>query len=194
LQAAEQRMDAARKRLDEARRRDARQEQEKAVEELETARAELEEILRQMREEEVERLLVQLETRIRDMLRAEKGVLAGVEALEANAATGARERQLEAARLGREQTTVGNDAAKALAVVRDDGSAVAIPQALEAIRDDAVQAAGRLTRGDVGGTTKSILQDLVTSLEELLATLEKSKRDQEERAQARSRSSTSSRN
>ncbi len=184
LQAAEQRMEAARKRLDEARRRDARQEQEKAVEELETARAELEEILRQMREEEVERLLVQLETRIRDMLRAEKGVLAGVEAIGATGGTGDRERQLEAARLGRDQTAISNDAAKALAVVRDDGSAVAIPQALEAIRDDALQAAGRLTRGDVGGTTKSILQDLVTSLEELLATLEKSKRDQQEQKQA----------
>jgi hypothetical protein len=184
LQAAERRMEAARKRLDEARRRDARQEQEKAVEELETARAELEEILRQMREEEVERLLVQLETRIRDMLRAEKGVLAGVEAIGANGGTGDRERQLEAARLGRDQTAISNDAAKALAVVRDDGSAVAIPQALEAIRDDALQAAGRLTRGDVGGTTKSILQDLVTSLEELLATLEKSKREQQEQKQA----------
>ena len=72
---------------------------------METARAELEETLRQMREEEVERLLVQLETRIRSMLRAERGVLTGTEKL-ADGDQAGRERQLEAARLGREQTKI----------------------------------------------------------------------------------------
>jgi len=66
-------------------------------------------------------------------------------------------------------------------LVRDDGTSVAIPQALESIRDDAEQAAGRLGRGDVGGTTRGLLDDLVTNLEELLAALEKSQRDEERR-------------
>jgi hypothetical protein len=189
LEAAEKRMEAARERLEKAERRDARSEQEQAVEELETARAELEEILRQMREEEIERLLVQLESRLRAMLRAERAILAGSEKLAASigskpAASGTdapdRERQLEAARLGREQTGVGNDAAKALMLVRDDGGAVAIPEALEQIRDDAAQAAARLGRGDVGGTTRGIVQDLVTNLEEMLAALEKANRDEQE--------------
>lgn len=180
LQAAEQRMQRARQQLDEARRRDARKEQEKALEELETARAELEEILRQMREEEVERLLVQLEARIRGMLRAEKAVQAGAEKLAAEPQDRAgRERELEAARLGREQTAVGNDATKALTLVRDDGSAVAIPQAIEQIRDDCQQAAARLQRGDMGNTTRGIIGDIVTSLEELLAALEKAQREQQ---------------
>jgi hypothetical protein len=180
LQAAEQRMQKARRQLDEARRRDARQDQQKAVEELETARAELEQILRQMREQEVERLLVQLETRVREMLKAERLVRSAAEKLAAEAAAAAdRERELEAARLGREQAAIGTDAAKALLLVRDDGSAVAIPQALEAVRDDAAQAAARLSRGDVGGTTRGILADLVTSLEELLAALEKAQREQQ---------------
>lgn len=180
LAAAEKRMRSARERLEEARRQDARREQEKAVEELETARAELEEILRQMREQEVERLLVQLETRVREMLKAERQVLAGVDGLAAGGTPG-RERELEAARLGREQQAIATEAARALVLVRDDGSAVAIPQALESIRDDAAQAAGRLGRGDVGGTTRGLLTDLVTNLEELLAALEKSQRDQEQR-------------
>jgi hypothetical protein len=180
LAAAEKRMRSARERLEEARRQDARREQEKAVEELETARAELEEILRQMREQEVERLLVQLETRVREMLKAERQVLAGVDGLAAGGTPG-RERELEAARLAREQQAIATEAARALVLVRDDGSAVAIPQALESIRDDAAQAAGRLGRGDVGGTTRGLLTDLVTNLEELLAALEKSQRDQEQR-------------
>ena len=183
LGAAEQRMRKAQEKLDEAKRRDARQEQEKAIEELETARAELEEILRQMREEEVERLLVQLETRLRTMLRAQRAVLAGAEKLAAEKSQADRERQLEAVRLSREQAVVGFDAAKALTLVRDDGSAVAIPEALEQIRDDSAQAAARLARSDVGGTTRGILQDLVTSLEEMLSALEKAQQEQQARQQ-----------
>ena len=180
-------MRKAREKLEQAERRDARSEQEKAIEELETARAELEEILRQMREEEVERLLVQLEARVRAMLRAEKAVLAGSEKLITEAQTPLdRERQLEAVRLSREQGLISNDAAKALALVRDDGSAVAIPEALEQVREDSVQAAARLARGDVGGTTRGILQDIVSSLGEMLAALEKAQREQQSKSESKS--------
>ena len=180
LEAARRRMQAARERLDDARRQDARQEQQKALEELETARAELEEILRQMREQEVERLLAQLEARVRDMLAAQRRVQAAVDAVAA-AGTPGRERELESARIGREQQQVANDAARAVVLVRDDGSAVAIPQALETIRDDATQVAARLGRGDVGGTTRGLVADIVTNLEELLAALEKAGRDEDRR-------------
>jgi len=187
LEAAKRRMQKAKEQLDEARRRDARGEQEKAVEELETARAELEEILRQLREEEVEKLLVQLEARLRAMLRAEKAVLAGIDKLAAEKAAdqagGDRERQLEAARLGREQAAIGVDAGKALVLVRDDGSAVAIPEALEQVRDDATQAATRLGRGDTGETTRGLVQDLVANLEEMLGALEKAQKEQQARQQ-----------
>ena len=178
---AEQRMRQAQRRLDDANRRQAREEQEKAIEELETARAELEEILRQMREEEVERLLVQLEARLRAMLRTQRAVLAGAEKLAAEQSQADRERELEATRLSREQNGIGVEATRALTLVRDDGSAVAIPEALEQVRDDSSQAAARLARGDVGGTTRGILQDLVSNLEEMIAALEKAQREQQAR-------------
>ena len=183
LEAAKDRMRKAREQLDDAKRRDARAEQEKAIEELETARAELEEILRQMREEEVERLLVQLEARLRAMLRSEKAVFAGVEKLATEPMPLAREGQLEAARLSREQAGIGNEASKALVLIRDDGSAVAIPEALEQMRDDSAQATARLARGDVGGTTRGILQDMIANLEEMLGALEKAQREQQARQQ-----------
>ncbi|MFN5755519.1 MAG: hypothetical protein ACK48M_01830, partial [Planctomycetia bacterium] len=183
LEAAKDRMRKAREQLDDAKRRDARAEQEKAIEELETARAELEEILRQMREEEVERLLVQLEARLRAMLRAQKAVFASVEKLAAQTVPLAREGQLEAARLSREQAGIGNEAAKALVLIRDDGSAVAIPEALEQMRDDSGQAQARLARGDVGGATRGILQDMIANLEEMLGALEKAQREQQARQQ-----------
>jgi hypothetical protein len=179
LEAAGRHMQAARERLEQARRREARADQEKALEDLETARAELEQILRQMREREIERLLVQLETRIRGMLKAERTVAAGVEKLAAASGQSERERQIEATRLSREQAAVAADAAKALTLLRDDGSAVAIPQALEQVRDDASEAAARLGRSGADGPTLGLIGDIVTGLEELLAALEKAHREAE---------------
>ena len=180
LEAAEKRMRQAREQLDGAERGEAREAQQRAVEELETARAELEEILRQVREEEVTRLLVQLEARIRGMLKAERGVLSDAEKLSAVAAAQAeRERQLEAARLSREQGAITVDAAKALTLLRDDGTAAAIPQALEQVHDDSAEAAARLTRGDVGRDTLGLLGDLVVGLEEMLAAIEKAQQAQQ---------------
>jgi hypothetical protein len=179
VEAARGRMQKAQERLDDARRRDARQEQEKAVEELETARAELEEILRQLREQEVERLLVQLDARLRAMLRAERSVLADSEKLAAAAGQSDRERQLESARLAREQSAITAEASKAMTLVHDDGSAVAIPQALEQVRDDSAQAAARFGRGDTGPDTLGLVGDIVVGLEEMLAAVEKAQRAQQ---------------
>ena len=179
LRAAEQRMRQAAQAVEEARRHDARAEQEKALESLETARAELERILRQLREEEVERLLVQLAARVRNMLKEELAVRSGVGEVAAEQGPQGRERELEAARLAREQSKVGAAARRTLALLRDDGSAVAIPQALEQIRDDSDEAVRRLERADIGGTTRGLLDDLVAGLEELLAAVERARSDQD---------------
>jgi hypothetical protein len=184
IEAAERRMRAAREQLEQASRQAARAEQEQAIEELETARAELEEILRQLREEEVERLLVQLETRIRTLLRMERGIDSAAERLGAAEGMAARERQIESTRIGREQEGVTAELGKALALVRDDGSAVAIPEALLQVQDDSVQAAGRFAAGDLGATTLALVGDILLGLEELLAALEKSRREEEAGEQA----------
>jgi hypothetical protein len=177
-------MEEAGRKLEEAKRDEATEEQERALEELENARAELEEILRQLREEEVERLLVQLETRLRKMLRMERGVLAGLEQLVSDPTAGTeRERELEAVRLGREQQAVAAETMRALLLVRDDGSAVAIPEALEQVQDDATQAARRLERNDTGASTQGLVRDLVVSLEEILDAVEKVQREQEQQQQ-----------
>ena len=191
LEAARSRMQEAREKLDAAKPQAARKEQEQALAELEAARAELEEILRQLREEEIERLLVKLEARIRDMLRAERMILRGVQELaNETAATSRRERELESNRLGSEQTVITANITRALTLVRDDGSAVAIPEALQQIREDSALAADRLKRSDYGSFTQGIVESLVVSLEELLSALERAEREQQDRqeqGQARGR-------
>ena len=191
LEAARSRMQEAKEKLDAVEPDAARKEQERALAELEAARAELEEILRQLREEEIERLLVKLEARIRDMLRAERMVLRGVEQLSNEAATTSkRERELESTRLGSEQNVITANITRALTLVRDDGSAVAIPEALRQIREDSSLAADRLKRSDYGSFTQGIVEGLVASLEELLSALERAEREQQDRqeqGQARGR-------
>jgi hypothetical protein len=131
-----------------------------------------------MREQEVELLLVQLEARVREMLAAETGIRTSLERQAAATGSADRQRELEAARLGREQQAVAVAAGRALQLVREDGSAVAVPQALEQVRDDADQAATRLIRGDTGDTTRGLVAEVVSGLEELLAAVEKARRDQ----------------
>ena len=184
LEAARSRMQQAKEKLNDVKPKAARKDQEEALAELEAARAELEEILRQLREEEIERLLVKLEARIRDMLRAERMILRGIQQLRSNAAERTqREQELESTRLGSEQNIVTATITRALTLVRDDGSAVAIPEALQQIREDSTMAAGRLKESDYSQFTQGIIEDLVVSLEELLSALERAEREQQDKQQ-----------
>ncbi len=66
-----------RKKLEETERKGATEQQLKAIKELEQAKAELERILRQLREEELERTLTQLAARFRKMLELQTAVYEG---------------------------------------------------------------------------------------------------------------------
>lgn len=80
---AQQRMKAAEQKLQEAKRKESVEEQQKAREELEKAKAELEKILKQLREEEMERTLQALEGRFRKMLEMQVKVYEGTKKLDA---------------------------------------------------------------------------------------------------------------
>ncbi len=77
LEAAQKRMDEAKNKLEKAQHEGAAKDQEEAIKELEQARAELEQILRQLREEETERVLAMLEARFRKMLEMQRDVYDG---------------------------------------------------------------------------------------------------------------------
>ena len=99
--------------------------------ELEQAKAELEEILRQLREEEMARTLAMLEARFRKMLDAQVEVYEGTKRLDKVAeAERDRDDEIEAGRLSRKEAQIAAEADKALAVLREEGSAVAFPEAV----------------------------------------------------------------
>ncbi|HUQ72713.1 MAG TPA: hypothetical protein VM165_24515 [Planctomycetaceae bacterium] len=148
--------------------------QDQALADLLKAKEKLEEILRQLREEEKELMLAAMEARFRDMLGREIAVLNGTVGLAAvpedQRSDRHRSRGIE---LARQQDEVAILAAKALTLLKEEGSSIAFPEAVEQIRGDMLTSARRLERVDVGEITQGIQRDIVESLEEILDALQK---------------------
>ncbi|MDX1969651.1 MAG: hypothetical protein SFV23_20925 [Planctomycetaceae bacterium] len=152
----------------------ATESQDQALVDLLKAKEKLEEILRQLREEEQELLLAALESRFRDMLARQINVYNGTLGLAAVPADQRTDRQRgRAIELARGQDEVALLAAKALTLLKEEGSSIAFPEAVVQIRDDMLTSARRLERGDVGELTQGIQKDVVESLEEILDSLQK---------------------
>ena len=182
VQQAEDRMRTAKRQLEQAKRRGAADEQQKAVEELKQAKAELEEILRQLREEEIERVLAQLEGRFRKMLQMQLEVYEGTMGLDRIPEDERdRDTEIEAGKLSRHEGEITLEADKALTLLHEEGSSVAFPESVEQMREDMAQTTARLGRTNIGQITQGIEQDIIKSLEETIAALQKAQKDQKQR-------------
>jgi hypothetical protein len=185
LRKAQQRMAEAQKRLEEAKREGAVQKQEEAVQELEQAKSELERILRQLREEELERMLVLLEARFRKMLDEQVEVYEQTKKLEAAAASApAHELEIASGRLSRQEGLIVREADRALVLLREDGTSAAFPEAVEQARDDMQSIAERLSQTKLDLITQGLEEDVIAALEETLAALQQALKDlQQQRGQ-----------
>ena len=173
LQQAQQRMQQALDRLKDAQRNEATEAQKKALEELQQAKAELEKILRQLREEELERMLVLLEARFRKMLELQIVVYERTKELnETQQQTARHELEIACARLSRKELQIVREADRALVLLREDGTSVAFPEALEQAREDMKSVAGRLNDTKLATITQALEEDIIASLEEILAALQ----------------------
>lgn len=186
VEKARDRMKNAEERLQQDQRREAVEEQEAAEKELRDAVDELEKILRQLREEEIERSLVDLETRLRKMNEMQKQVRDQTGKL--FELTGdARDRNLEiqANKLSIEQNKIVLEGQRALLLLQDEGSSTAFPEAMQQIVKDSQLVAKRLAQADVTESTQSIEDEILAALEELLDSLkqEQKKRDDKKKQQ-----------
>ncbi len=173
LQRAQQRMQQALEELEEAKRENAVERQERALRELEQAKAELERILRQLREEERERMLVLLEARFRKMLDAQVIVYEQTKKLDESRST-VQEHEIEIAsgRLSRQEREIVREADRALVLLREDGTTVAFPEAIEQAREDMESVEQRLAEVKTGMITQGLEEDIIAALEETLAALQ----------------------
>ena len=182
VEEAQRRMEEAQKRLEEAKKDGAMKEQEEAIRELEQAKAELEEILRQLREEELARLLEQLERRFTEMLRKQEAVYRDTKGLHAvPLASRGKGEEIESGRLSREEGLILVDADKALSILKEEGSAVAFPRTVEQMRDDIAQTVELLAAVKVDELTLAIEEDIIAALKDLIEALQQAKKDMKDK-------------
>ena len=171
-------MAEAQKKLEEAKKDGAVEDQDAALRELEQAKAELEEILRQLREEELARLLAQLEQRFAEMLRMQEAVYRDTHVLHAvPKPTRGKAEEIESGRLSRDEALILVEADKALNVLREEGSAVAFPATCEQMRDDIAQVVKLLAASNVDELTLGIEEDIIAALKDMIEALKKAQKD-----------------
>jgi len=184
LQQAIEKMQEAERALEEAKRPEATEQQRAAEEDLREAIDELDKILRQLREEEMQRELARLEGRLKKMATMQSKVLDDTVALAATPPT-QRDRQtdLKAGELAFEEKKITLEADRAMLLLREEGSSVAFPEVVGQIREDTIRVSSLLNDTKVDAVSQGIQQDILAALEEMIAALQKAQRDLEEQRQ-----------
>ena len=182
VEAARKKMQNAQDKLEEKNREEAVEEQREAERELREAIEELERILRQLREEEIERSLVDVETRLRKMLDLQRAVREQTEKL-GNLTGDAKDLTLEiqANKLAIEQTKIVMEGQRALLLLQDEGSSTAFPEALQQVNADAQSVSKKLSEGNVSSLTLAIEDEIIGALDEMLESLKQVQKKREDK-------------
>ncbi len=173
--------------LDKEKRADAGKNQETARDKLEEARKKLEDLLKQLREEEIERLLAALQARCQHMLVLQIAVRDGTVDLDKIIQGYADKKATRAD----DQTSLGladkeeeivKEAAQALQLIEAEGSAVAFAEVFKQVHADMVTVHARLRRTDVGSETVVIENDIIATLKEMVEALKKARQENQSKA------------
>lgn len=182
LEKARQEMERAIEKLKkEQERRDASDHQDEAIRELVKAKEKLEEILRQLREEEKERMLAALEARFQRMLAMQLIVYEGTLKLGRVPAADRERYHSQARQLSQQEGDIALDATKTITLLREEGTAVALPEAVEQMRDDMQLVTQYLQDNNVGELTQAIEKDIIDALQEIIEALQKEMEKQDEK-------------
>lgn len=170
----EAQQEPAKKKTDEA--------QAAAQRKLEDAKAELEQALRQLREEELQRKLTQLATRLRRMLAEQTDILKLTKEAQANRQQRGRRATRTAARgLANREDELARQAGNALRLLTEDGRSIAFPEILSQVGDDMRATSERLRDARLGTPTQRLQEDIIASLAEAVESLDKTIEDLQRR-------------
>ena len=158
--------------------------QDEAIRQLLEAKEKLEEILRQLREEEKSLTLASLESRFRKMLSMQ--LLVYQETLRLDKESEGQSENLIARgkQLATQEEEILQEVDKALVVLREEGSSVAFPEAVQAIREDSASIVELLDQGKAGELTQTLEQAVIEAIEEMVDALQKEmekKKDDEQK-------------
>ena len=172
LEKAIQKMQQAIDELKDQNRDQASEEQDRVIAELEKAKAELEERLRQLREEELKILLASLESRFRRVLLMQLEVRKGTVSLEQVPEDQRLPRHRARSRqLSRDEAAIITEVDQALILLREEGSSIAFPEAVLAMREDMEIVVRRLDEFQVNKLTIRIENDIIEALQEMIEAL-----------------------
>ncbi|HEV8069511.1 MAG TPA: hypothetical protein VGP76_17355 [Planctomycetaceae bacterium] len=188
IEAARRAMQQAEEELKRLQGKKGMERQDEAIRKLAEARAQLEKILRQLREEEQQIILASLEARFAKMLLMQLQIHVDTISLNKTPTNAWTVKHFGRSReLSVEEDSIAIEAAKALTLLKEEGSSVAFPQGVEQVRDDMQGIARRLSGNDVGEFTQSMERDVIESLEEMVTALqneiEKRQKENENRRQ-----------
>lgn len=186
IQDANDAQSKAKDKIEKNERKEALNDQEDAKTKLEQARKKLEQILRQMREEEIERVLADLQKRCEKMKQMQEIVNAGTKQIHTRIySLGKPEREDEqnSRRLSEDEDKIVHEADNAIAVIEAEGTAVAFIEVFHQVRNDMIQVSRRLGRVDVGLETQMVEDDIITTLKEMIDAFKKQQQEQRDKKQ-----------
>jgi len=193
IQDANDSQSKAKDKIEKNERQDALNDQEDAKTKLEQARKKLEEILRQLREEEIERVLADLQKRCEKMLQMQEIVNTGTKQVHTRIySLGKPEREDEqtSRRLSEDEDKIVHEADNAIAVIEAEGTAVAFIEVFHQVRNDMMQVSRRLGRIDPGTETQMIEDDIVVTLKEMIEAFKKQQQEQRDKKQTQQNNGT----
>lgn len=184
LQKAQQQMQQALEAMQEQQRDQALKNEDQALQELREAEEELEEQLRQLREEEKEMMLASLEARFQRLLIVQTQIHERTISL----AEVPKDQWLDLAfarcrEVAQEQTELARECAGTVALLQEDGTSSAILLAVEDIEADMNSAGEWLRDSDVSELTRSVQQDVIDALKQLVEVMQKEMQDMQQQQQ-----------
>jgi hypothetical protein len=188
IQDAEKYQERAEDNLRKDNRKDAPEDEQAALDKLNQAKKALEDLLRQLREEEIERLLARLEARCRRMLALQIGVRDDTVALDKviksnpNSVASRVDQQASLVLSDREEEIV-KEARAGLALLEEEGSAVAFAEVFSQVKGDMETVAARLRKTDTGVVTVAIEDQIIDTLKEMIEALKKAQADSKKKSQ-----------
>lgn len=184
VQEAEKYQERAEDNLRKDNRKDAGDDEQVALDKLNQAKKALEDLLRQLREEEIERLLARLEQRCRRMLALQIGVRDDTVALDKTITTtsakdelGIRANRSASNVLSDREEEIIKEARAGLKLLEEEGSAVAFAEVFSQVKGDMEVVAERLRKTDTGVVTVTIENQIIETLQEMIEALKKAQAD-----------------
>jgi hypothetical protein len=189
IQDAEKYQDRAEDNLRKDNRKDAPEDEEQALKKLNEAKKQLEDLLRQLREEEIERLLARLEARCRHMLAMQIKVRDGTveldKTIQGNPMSQPTRADQQASNvLSDQEDEIVKEARAGLKLLEAEGSAVAFAEVFQQVKGDMETVATRLRKTDTGVVTVTIENQIIETLQEMIEALKKAQADNKKKGQS----------